>query len=182
MKKALESLQLVGPPQSLLFSARLKNRSPMRPYPRTERSEFQFPTETPNSPTDPIFLCSRFVSNSRNASRALAPHPPLPAAHGRPPAHPLQPPTAAAADDEGGEDERGCAVRGADGAGVRRGGPAGRGRAGVAVPVRGGAPAARLDLLLPPPLQRPLPIPPRTVRKIGALPFPSLSLLLLWCW
>jgi len=42
----------------------------------------------------------------------------------------------------------------------------------VAVPVRGGAPAARLDLLLPPPLQRPLPIPPRAVSKISALPFP----------
>lgn len=64
---------------------------------------------------------------------------------------------------ESGGDERRGAVRGADGAGVRRGGPAGRGRARVAVPVRGGAAPPRLDLLLPPPLQRPLPLPPRAV-------------------
>ena len=103
MKKALESLQLVGPPQSLLFSARLKNRSPMRPYPLTERSEFQFPTETPNSPTDPIFLCSRclFRTHATRAEHSLHTRRCRPRTAGPPPTHyslpPPQPPTTKAA-------------------------------------------------------------------------------------
>ena len=133
-------------------------------------------TPIPQQAADPICF-ARVVSNSRNASRATA------AGRARPPTHqtspPLQPPTAAtaaAAAAADGEDERGRAVRGADGAGVRRGGPAGRGRAGVAVPVRGGAPAACLDLLLPPPLQRPLPVPPGPVSEW----FPSPYHIVLW--
>jgi hypothetical protein len=83
---------------------------------------------------------------------------------GRAPARPR------ATNAPGGEDEWGGAMRGADGVGIRRGGLSGRGRTGVAVPVRGGAPAAGLDLLLPPPLQRPLPVPPRAVSELNPAP------------
>lgn len=149
------------------FSARGKNWNPIT-TPRSERSEFSSFRRNPipqQSSRSHFVLLALFRTHATQ-SRATA------AGRARPPTHqtspPLQPPTAtaaAAAAAADGEDERGRAVRGADGAGVRRGGPAGRGRAGVAVPVRGGAPAACLDLLLPPALQRPLPVPPGPVSK-----------------